>query len=333
MKKIFIFFIVLYFSVIQNISADEYQPYTEGQLVENKLVLGEGKYNIPLPSGKFTVAITHEHRTSGGGTKMYSMLLLKLTKNNVLDEAVSVIFSRPTSNYWNPVETCKRTNFYWIKSYMKGNSQNCWIVNHRTFNFSGDKIKKNSFTGKMRDYLASKTIKTPNVGIYSNHFYSSPRHKNVYFEVAYVINPELRGIVSDKSRNWSESEYLLTRINNYPDKKKFMDRFVEISAQYQKDLETGIAMLPEHRLDTSMAKRISIDDALSLLGFDGQPMNKRGYDPKDPSYDPYNNKSQTMDNTNSKSNFINELNDLNKLYKSGALSKEEFEKAKKKILN
>ena len=83
----------------------------------------------------------------------------------------------------------------------------------------------------------------------------------------------------------------------------------------------------------NLNKKKTINDTLSLMGFDGQPMNKRGYDPKDPSYDPYNNKSQTMENTNSKSNFINELNDLNKLYKSGALSKEEFEKAKKKILN
>ena len=84
----------------------------------------------------------------------------------------------------------------------------------------------------------------------------------------------------------------------------------------------------------NLNKKKTINDTLSLMGFDGQPMNKRGYDPKDPSYDPYNNnKSQTMENTNSKSNFINELNDLNKLYKSGALTKEEFEKAKKKILN
>ena len=80
----------------------------------------------------------------------------------------------------------------------------------------------------------------------------------------------------------------------------------------------------------NLNKKKTINDTLSLMGFDGQPMNKRGYDPKDPSYDPYNNKSQTMENTNSKSNFINELNDLNKLYKSGALTKEEFEKAKKK---
>ena len=44
-------------------------------------------------------------------------------------------------------------------------------------------------------------------------------------------------------------------------------------------------------------------------------------------------KKQTLENAKSKSNTVNELSDLNKLYKSGVLSKEEFEKAKKKILN
>ena len=299
MRKIFIFLIVIYFSNTQNTLSDEYQPYIEGQEVENKLVLGKGKYNIPLPLGKFTVAITHEHRESGAGTKLYSLLLLKLAKDNVMDEAVSVIFSKPTPNYWNPVKACKRSNFYFIKSYMKGNSQNCWIVNHRTFNFSGDKIKKNSFIGKTRDYLATKTIKTPNVGVYSNHFYSSPRHKNVYFEIAYVINPELRGVTSDKTRNWNESEYLLTRINNYPDKKKFMDSFVKTSAQYQKDLEIGINVHKDHLLDTSIVNQ---------------------------------NKQPSKQLIKSK-NIVDELDKLNKLYKSGALSKEEFEKAKKQILS
>ena len=32
-------------------------------------------------------------------------------------------------------------------------------------------------------------------------------------------------------------------------------------------------------------------------------------------------------------NFINQLKQLNELYKSGVLTKEEFEKAKKRILN
>ena len=36
---------------------------------------------------------------------------------------------------------------------------------------------------------------------------------------------------------------------------------------------------------------------------------------------------------NSSDNLVNSLNELNQLYESGALTKEEFEKAKKKLLN
>jgi len=43
-------------------------------------------------------------------------------------------------------------------------------------------------------------------------------------------------------------------------------------------------------------------------------------------------KKETKD-TSSSSNFTEELKELNKLYKEGVLTKEEFEKAKKKLLN
>ena len=44
-------------------------------------------------------------------------------------------------------------------------------------------------------------------------------------------------------------------------------------------------------------------------------------------------KSIKIDSSNKDIDFINQIQDLNELYKSGVLSKEEFEKAKKKILN
>ena len=43
-------------------------------------------------------------------------------------------------------------------------------------------------------------------------------------------------------------------------------------------------------------------------------------------------KKNIKTNSNS-SNIVDQLNSLNELYKSGVLTKEEFEKAKKKILN
>ena len=45
------------------------------------------------------------------------------------------------------------------------------------------------------------------------------------------------------------------------------------------------------------------------------------------------NKSIKIESSNKDTDFINQIQDLNELYKSGVLSKEEFEKAKKKILN
>ena len=44
--------------------------------------------------------------------------------------------------------------------------------------------------------------------------------------------------------------------------------------------------------------------------------------------------SETINKSKQKDkNFVDQLQKLNDLYKSGALTKEEFEKAKKKILN
>ena len=78
-----------------------------------------------------------------------------------------------------------------------------------------------------------------------------------------------------------------------------MDSYVIKSASYQKNFEKGINMLAEHRLDTSASSE-KTDQNISNI----KPLN-----------------------------LGIQLEKLDKLYKSGAINKEEFEKAKKKILN
>jgi len=64
-----------------------------------------------------------------------------------------------------------------------------------------------------------------------------------------------------------------------------------LAAQLQEDpfgtimKEGGLAIT----VGKSMIESYRLDNALNLLGFTGKVMNKRGYDPKDPSYDPYSN--------------------------------------------
>ena len=296
MKKIVLGLVFLIF-VTTNSIADSYQPYVAGQIVEKNLSLGKGEYNIPLPPGKFTIAVTHESLSTGSPTTLYELKLIKL-RDKTIDEMVYVKISKQVPTHWLIDKDCNRTNFYFIKFYAMGSAQSCWFVNHYVLTLSSDKIKSDSFQGKLRDYLFSKQLIVPNNLVYSSHIYASARQNNVYFRVYYMTNPDLRGVPKSSKTSWSQSEYQKVSISSYPEKKAFMDSYVIKSASYQKNFENGINMLAEHRLDTSMAV-----------------------------------KKQTLENAKSKSNTVNELSDLNKLYKSGVLSKEEFEKAKKKILS
>ena len=297
MRKIFIFLITIYFCNTQNTLSDEYQPYIQGQEVENKLILGNGKYTIQLPPGKFKIISTFERKSEPRGTKIYDFGMATF-QGKVLDKYVSIVISKRSPAWWELPKNCKRENLYFYKNYIKGKAFNCWFVNHNTMQLTSDKIKSNSYLGKVKQYIINNGVIVPNIAVYSEHLYSSPRHKNVYFQLRYYENPEISGVPKAESKSWAQSEYQPTKISLHPKKKAFMENYIIKSAKYQRDFETGIGMLPEHRLDTSMAV-----------------------------------KKQTLENAKPKSNMVNELSDLNKLYKSGALSKEEFDKAKKKLLN
>ena len=309
--------IILFFIFFLNgvVKSDEYQLYAVGQPIENSISILNGRFNIPLPKGKFTVIATHksskldsnlefEARRShigGGMSGSYSIDIYDIGiaafKGKVLDKYVSIKFSQPLDG-WIFAKNCKRENLYFYKNYINGKAFNCWFVNHNTMQLTSDKIKSNSYYGKVKQYIINNGIILPNITVYSEHIYSSPIHKNVYFQVRYYENPEISGVPKAESKTWAQSEYQITKISAYPKKKAFMENYIIKSAKYQRDFENNIRMPPQHRLDTYVAV-----------------------------------KKQTLENAKPKSNMVNELSDLNKLYKSGALSKEEFEKAKKQILS
>ena len=299
MKKIFIFLIAIYFCNIQNTLSNEYQPYIEGQEVKNKLILGNGKYIIQLPPGKFKIISTFERITRKRGIKVYHLGMATF-QGKVLDKYVSVEISERSHARWTLPTGCKRKNLYFYKSYIKGNSFSCWIVNHSTMKIlTSDTIKSNSYEGKVKQYIINNGVIVPSITVYSEHSYASSRHKNVRFILRYYENPEISGVPKAESKTWEESEYQPTKISLHPKKKAFMENYIIKSAKYQRDFETSIGMLREHRLDTSIVNQ-----------------GNEGFKPQ-----------------SKPSDIVGELDKLNKLYKSGALSKEEFEKAKKKILN
>ena len=109
------------------------------------------------------------------------------------------------------------------------------------------------------------------------------------------INPEAYGAKETLFETEESSEYHRSNINNYPLKKKFLEEWTKKMSIEHSVLEDQLEATKDFKLDFS-------DLNASIL------------------------------NENS-TDFINDLNKLIELYKSGVLNDEEFEKAKKKILN
>ena len=112
------------------------------------------------------------------------------------------------------------------------------------------------------------------------------------------MNPKILGAPKNNFISEESSEYHKNNISNYPEHHKVMKKFLSISAQRHIEFENLINVIERHKLDLGELSPISI---------------KLGKELSD--------------------NFLDQIKKLNDLYKSGVLTKDEFEKAKKKILN
>jgi hypothetical protein len=148
---------------------------------------------------------------------------------------------------------------------------------------------------KLKDILISENIKISEIMIYSQHLFASKRSGNVYHLIKHYINPESQGIEPPAQVDWNTSEYQKIKISSYPKKKAFLDSFVSTSANFHKQFQDGIGV---NKID-----RIELD---KYIGSNVSKIN---------------------------TNITGELERLERLYKSGVITKEEFEKAKNKILN
>ena len=132
----------------------------------------------------------------------------------------------------------------------------------------------------------------------SFHSYFSRLAAGKWYLLSYGIDPKILNAPNNKFISEETSEYHKNNISNYPEHKSVMQRWVSISAQRHIEFENMLKVIERHKLDLSVPS--------SLI---------------------------SKSKKNLSSDTLDKLNKLNDLYKSGVLTKDEFEKAKKKILN
>ena len=307
-KLLFLLQICFVFLILlkTDLNARNYKPK---DIIEGVFELNKN-FHLNLPKGKWTVVSSSNELYYGLYSKYFS--LVRLDQKSVVehieiaemytaglyeDDINKAIYE---AIFKNKYDGCyERPEYFLIKIYKKGSTHNCFVVDHSD-------VYKDFFTpddpqvsnAQLKKWVRENNIQLPKVGLSSFHAYFSRLAKGKWYLLSYGIDPELLNAPKNKFINEENSEYHKNNISNYPEHQKTMEKWVSISAKRHMEFEKIIKVIERHKLDLN--ELILSDNNL---------------------------------NDSSSDNFINQINKLNDLYKNGVITKEEFEIAKKKILN
>lgn len=202
--------------------------------------------------------------------------------------------------FYDKTDGCyERPEYFLLEFYRRGSTFNCMIVRHmdvtKELNYPDGSYGK-AAASAYNYWIKKKSLTYPKIMLESHHSYFSRLTGGTWHTVRRYINPKL--LNGPKSKFYSEeaSEYHKVNISQYPKHQKTMNEWISIAAQFQREFEEMVKSKKRHRLDL----------------------------------DKYIDNNELIKTSNSITDQLKKLNDL---YKSGVLTKEEFIKAKKKILN
>ena len=317
MKIFLIIIIILNFNI--NVYA---KVYKIDDIIEKTFVLNK-KSKFQLPMGEWKLAEKIVRDVSGVKVKKFTLVRLK---KNYLLESITIFEWNPLglidSRYRNYVDnifqsammndrpnSCNdRSEYSVLKFYAKGLTHNCYWTGHTDLNkkifeaeifyIANDVPDARTFNGQYKRWLKKNKIILPNVGLYSEHSYFSRANRGIWIGLTHIIDPKILNAPENKFVSELTSEYHRSNIQRYPEFKQIMENWISISANNHKNFENSVKALKRHKLelDNLYLTREVLEEEESI-------------------------------------EFINNLNKLNDMYKSGVLTKDEFEKAKKKLLN
>ena len=194
----------------------------------------------------------------------------------------------------------ERPEYYLTEVIQQGSAHNCFQVGHLDLYkemYNPDSPHGRASVYRFKSWIEDSKIKYSQIMLWSYHSYFSRMVDGNWVRVARMANPKIYNAPKAKYLSEESSEYHKYNIDNFPEHQKIMDKWLSLSAENHIIFENNSRTKPKHKLD---------------LG----------------KYITHKNKAKKDNNS-----FIDQIKKLNDLYKSGILSKEEFEKAKKRILN
>ena len=287
------------------------KSFVEGQFYEGEVNWGRGT-SIILPPGKFQLLDRFDW--ASWGITQQGVWFVEKINGNVVHQEVS-IYNVGSSKYqaylrqWyyeflfkNKYDGCYPRNEYTLVEVKKKGFYNCWIVIHEDIQkeiYSPDDPQDT--TNYWKHGIKKYSLEYPRIMLCNVHYFFAPTVQELLTVFAHCINPDTHGASKSKFFTEESSEYHPSNIHEHPDKQKFMEEFIKIGAQQHKLFEQTMLAKEKHKMDLS---EYGVGEII-----------------------------KGTKTTISSSGMTEELRELYDLYKDGVLTKEEFEKAKKKVLS
>ena len=195
----------------------------------------------------------------------------------------------------------ERPEYLIVEVYKRGGTHNCLVIRHLDANkelFTPDDPLSGS--AKIKKWLRDNSIKVPPIAFNSFHSYFSRLSRGEWYVIQYMANPKLFNSPKINFLTEESSEFHKANIARYPEHKITMDKWISLSSKRHKFLEEIFNTKNNQLLNLSKY----------IIQRDEKNQNKK-----------------------EQNSLTDTLKQLNELYKSGAITKEEFKKAKEKILN
>lgn len=312
MKKLLVTIILGIILFCQSVEAKQ-TKWKRGKVYENQVTWVKNA-KVKLPPGQFTLVLSQNW--SSWGIDIAGKWLVS-TKGNLFHQSLSLdrIGSTKYTAYLkiiyeeiffrNHYDGCYPRSEYTVMKLNKiGSFFNCFIVRHHDIQkilYAPDDPERTTI--HLKHAVKKYNLEVPRIVLCAETYFYASSITETVLALEYCINPETNGASKTEFTSEDSSEYHPQNINKFPDKKKFMENFIKIAAQRHKHFEKEIKAKEKHKLN------------LSEYGI-GEIIEET---------------KTTISSTSS--DIANELKILNDFYKEGVLTKEEFKKAKKKLLD
>ena len=309
-KIIFLIFLIVSLNYFTNLNA---KTYRIGTKFENEIVFSKNVV-IPLSDGKWEIVDRYTYSYYFIYVKGY---WIARVENNQIMEMIIVERFNLSGGYIAEVDSAvnaivfkdkydgcyERPEYLIVEVYKRGGTHNCLRIAHLDLNkeiYTPDDPSESGGSAKFKKWIKDNSIVIPPIVFSSRHSYFSRLNRGEWYIISYIANPKIFNSPKINYVTEESSEFHKANIGRHPEHKITMDKWLSVSAERHKYLEKIFKAKEKHLLDLNKY----------IIQSDEEGKNKKD-----------------------QNSLTDSLKQLNELYKSGVLTKEEFEKAKDKILN